>query len=165
MIHKISGRISSLRKERNLSQEELASLLNVSRQTVSKWETGDTLPDILNAVALAKLFHVTTDSLILGTSKSYMGNTYAGSLREQRKKINLRAIIVGSIGSTILIVTLTLLRALGIEDPYVGITFATIIPIIFFCWGFGIWGFIRVGRIGNEIKYLDNIDMMKRMKE
>ena len=165
MIHNISERISSHRKQRNLSQEELASLLGVSRQTVSKWETGDTLPDILNAVALAKLFHITTDTLILGISKGFVGSTYSGNLREQRRKINLRAIIVGSIGSMIFIITLTLLQALDIEEPYVGITFAAVIPIIFSCWLFGIWGFIRVGRIGTEIKFLDDVEMMKKMKE
>ena len=69
MIHKVGSRISSLRKERNMSQEELATLVNVSRQTISKWETGDSLPDVYNAVALANLFHVSLDSLILGSKQ------------------------------------------------------------------------------------------------
>ena len=39
MIHKVGSRISSLRKERNMSQEELATIVSVSRQTISKWRT------------------------------------------------------------------------------------------------------------------------------
>ena len=60
MMHKVGERIQKYRKQRNMSQEELAVLLNVSRQTVSKWETGDTVPDVYNAVALAQLFHITS---------------------------------------------------------------------------------------------------------
>lgn len=61
--------IRRLRKERNLTQEELAQLLNVSNQAVSKWECGDGMPDISQVVPLANVFGVTTDVLfgIAGT--------------------------------------------------------------------------------------------------
>jgi len=165
MIHKIGERISSHRKERNLSQEELATLLGVSRQTISKWETGDTLPDIINTVAISKLFHISTDSLILGISKGVFGSSYAGSLKDQKKKIFTKAFIIGSLGSTLFAVTITLLRSFSVENPYAGIIYAIMLPILMFCWGFGIWGFIRAARINDEIKYLDNIALMKTMKE
>lgn len=54
----------TLRKLHNLTQEELAEKLGVSRQTFSKWETGDSLPDIEMSTALAKLFDVTLDNLV-----------------------------------------------------------------------------------------------------
>lgn len=44
----IGSRIQALRKERGMSQEELANKLSVSRQTVSQWETGQTAPSIDN---------------------------------------------------------------------------------------------------------------------
>lgn len=56
-------KIKALRKSRGLSQNALAQYLGVSFQTVSKWETGTTMPDILLIPAIAAFFHVTTDEL------------------------------------------------------------------------------------------------------
>ena len=53
-----------LRKLNGLSQEELAEKLGVSRQTLSKWETGDSLPDIEKCRVLADVFGVTMDELV-----------------------------------------------------------------------------------------------------
>jgi len=55
--------IRRLRKEKNLTQEELAQQLNVTNQAVSKWENGDCMPDISQVVPLASVFGVTTDVL------------------------------------------------------------------------------------------------------
>lgn len=63
-IMKLNEKIIALRKEKGMSQVDLADSLNVSRQTVSKWENGDSAPDIYNLTSLAKLFNVTTDSLL-----------------------------------------------------------------------------------------------------
>ena len=54
----------SLRKINNLSQEQLAEKLNISRQTLSKYETGESLPDIEKCSALANIFGVSVDELI-----------------------------------------------------------------------------------------------------
>lgn len=62
----LGEKIVGLRKERGLSQEKLAEILNVSRQTISKWESDQVLPDLNNIVALSKTFQVTTDELIMG---------------------------------------------------------------------------------------------------
>lgn len=55
--------IKRLRKERNLTQEELAEQLNISAQAISKWENGTSMPDISQVVPLANLFGVPTDVL------------------------------------------------------------------------------------------------------
>lgn len=55
-----------LRKERSLSQEELAGVVGVSRQAVQKWESGASRPDIDNLVALSHYFGVTLDELVCG---------------------------------------------------------------------------------------------------
>ena len=60
----IGSKIFELRKKWNLSQEELAAKVNVSRQTVSKWENDVVLPDVYNLKELAKVFHCTVDELI-----------------------------------------------------------------------------------------------------
>ena len=54
----------SLRKLNNLSQEELAEKLNISRQTLSKYETGESLPDIEKCKVIAEIFGVSLDDLV-----------------------------------------------------------------------------------------------------
>ena len=53
---KIGEFLKALRKENNLTQEELADKMNVTRRTVSRWETGANLPDLSILVELADLF-------------------------------------------------------------------------------------------------------------
>lgn len=52
------------RKKCGLSQEEVAEKLGVSRQTISKWETNETIPDIYQSKKMAKLYKISLDSLI-----------------------------------------------------------------------------------------------------
>lgn len=56
--------LKKLRKTARLTQEQVAEKLNVSRQSVAKWESGDALPDIDNCIMLAKLYNVTIDDLV-----------------------------------------------------------------------------------------------------
>ena len=58
------NRIKALRRKMNLTQEELAERLNVSFQTISKWETNASLPDVTMFPLLANFFNVTTDELL-----------------------------------------------------------------------------------------------------
>lgn len=60
----ISQNLKRLRIRYQLTQEEIAEHLNVSRQAIAKWEKGDSVPDIENCIALAELFHVTLDNLV-----------------------------------------------------------------------------------------------------
>ncbi|MCM1119002.1 MAG: helix-turn-helix domain-containing protein [bacterium] len=57
-------KIYALRSQAGMSQASLADKLQVSRQTVSKWELGTSYPEIEKLVAVSELFHVTTDYLI-----------------------------------------------------------------------------------------------------
>jgi len=56
-----------LRKQSGLSQEEVAEKLAVSRQTVSKWETNQTVPELIKAKLLSQLYNVSYDYLISGS--------------------------------------------------------------------------------------------------
>lgn len=60
----ISEKILSLRKAHDLTQEQLAEKLDVSRQSVSKWESGQAMPEVDKLTALSDVFHVTTDYLL-----------------------------------------------------------------------------------------------------
>lgn len=64
----LADRIQQLRKSRGISQEELADRIGVSRQAVSKWESGQTSPDLEKIVLLSDYFEVTTDYLLKGVS-------------------------------------------------------------------------------------------------
>lgn len=61
---KLNEKIITCRKQKGYSQEDLANLLGVSRQSVSKWETGESMPDITKLASIAKVFDVTTDWLL-----------------------------------------------------------------------------------------------------
>lgn len=60
-----SDNLCELRKLKGYSQEELADMIGVSRQTLSKYETGESLPDIEKCRLLASIFDVTIDDLIM----------------------------------------------------------------------------------------------------
>lgn len=60
----LGNSLFNARKRSGLSQENVAEKLGVSRQTISKWELNETLPDIWQSKRLSKLYHVTLDELI-----------------------------------------------------------------------------------------------------
>ena len=60
----LADKLQLLRKKNLLSQEELAEKLGISRQAVSKWESGQSLPDLNKLKAISKLYNVTIDSLV-----------------------------------------------------------------------------------------------------
>ena len=62
-----------LRKLHHLSQEDLAEKVGVSRQTLSKWETGESIPDIVRCKQLAEVFSVTLDDLVKYESTKFFG--------------------------------------------------------------------------------------------
>lgn len=66
----IGNRIAAWRKEKGLTQEELAEALGVSAQAVSKWENDVSCPDISLLPKLAKILEVTTDELLTGRSQN-----------------------------------------------------------------------------------------------
>lgn len=63
----IGNRLKEIREEHHCTQKELASKLGVSRQSVSNWETGKTLPDILSLMRLSDIYQVSIDETVKGT--------------------------------------------------------------------------------------------------
>lgn len=68
-----SDNLVELRKLHNMSQEELAEKIGVSRQTLSKYETGESLPDIEKSKALADVFGVSMDDLVNYRTEEHFG--------------------------------------------------------------------------------------------
>ena len=60
----IGKKIMELRKKKGLSQEQLADKVGVARQTISKWELGETSPDLKQAKELSKIFNISLDELV-----------------------------------------------------------------------------------------------------
>ena len=83
----IADRIQYLRKQKGLSQEELADKIGVSRQAVSKWESEQSTPDLDKIIVMSDLFEVTTDYILKGiepvstTSKKTIKTLYFGRSR------------------------------------------------------------------------------------
>lgn len=66
----INKKLLELRKAKNLSQERLAELLDVTRQTVSKWETGQSVPDLDKIPLICDIYGISADELISGKTKT-----------------------------------------------------------------------------------------------
>lgn len=91
----LGERLLKLRKDKNLSQEEVANILNVTRQTVSKWELDQSLPDFDKIVPLCKLYEISTDELLTGNKKEevVVEKTEDEKELEKRKKRTLGLVI------------------------------------------------------------------------
>ncbi|MEG0378203.1 MAG: helix-turn-helix domain-containing protein [Eubacterium sp.] len=64
MKNHLNTNLSMLRKYHGYTQEEVASKINVTRQAVAKWESGDSTPDIINCMALSELYGISIDELV-----------------------------------------------------------------------------------------------------
>lgn len=120
-------KIQALRKSRGWSQEQLAEQINVSRQALSKWENGTSVPDTNNVVQLAKLFGVSTDYLLLDDFVDAEKGVSNLSV-EKCRTLSIRTVI-GYV--LILISIIGLLAVLLAVIPY-GI------------WSGGSWGWIEI---------------------
>ncbi len=88
--------ISKYRKKQNLSQEELAEMLKVSRQTISNWELNETMPSSEQVVLLTKIFKITADELLEIDTKNVLIEKMSGTekmVKNQFKVVRLFLII------------------------------------------------------------------------
>ena len=89
--------IQSLRKKQGLTQEQLAERIDVSRQAVSKWETGAAVPDLDKLQALSAVFNVTLDELV--------GNAQAeGAAKDAPQEGGKAGLILCATGITAMVV-------------------------------------------------------------
>ncbi|MBQ8038620.1 MAG: helix-turn-helix transcriptional regulator [Lachnospiraceae bacterium] len=106
------NKLYHLRKQKGLSQEELANRLNVSRQTISKWEVGDSTPDMEKLIAISDMFQISLDELVMDKVQTQTGETpskaeIVNELKEKvltdenkkkaKKVLKIAAIILGVI--------------------------------------------------------------------
>ena len=86
---KIGNKINQLRKLSGMTQEQLAEKLNVSRQTISKWESDSTSPDLESIVKISRIFHVSLDDLLKEGETGVANKNDEQLTLEDLMKINL----------------------------------------------------------------------------
>ena len=111
----IGDRLLKLRKERNLSQEDLANELDVSRQTISKWETNQSMPDFDKIVPLCNYFGITTDELLTG-------NKDIVAAKEDNVKSNFARNIAVAVMMYIISLVTIIIFAAGFDQPIIGVS-------------------------------------------
>ena len=91
MLQSIGKNIRKLRKERNLTQEELAELLNITSQAISKWENESGMPDISQIIPLARVLGVSTDILfgISGSNEQDEAEAIIEDLHRKNKNLEI----------------------------------------------------------------------------
>ena len=121
MKETLGTRIARLRKEKNLKQENLALLLNVSPQAVSKWENDVTCPDISILPELAKILSVSVDVLLSGESEEKKVQVLPVEQRKDIKDLLLKIVVSSSDGDKVKVnLPLQIIEAcfeMGLEMP------------------------------------------------
>ena len=97
----IGKRIAALRKEKGLTQEELAQHMGVSGQAVSKWENDQTCPDISALPKLARLLGVSVDELLEGKEETPAVRVLPPAERKDLKDMMLRVIVDSADGDRV----------------------------------------------------------------
>ncbi len=119
---KLSERLIELRKEKKLSQAELAEALNVSRQSVSLWENGGTVPTLDKLRFLAEFYGITVDELVGAVEEKPKPQEQAAPPQEtapeqKRKVIWRRAAVLAAILLLAAIVIAVIVRKEKIKEP------------------------------------------------
>ena len=111
----IGERLLKLRKEKNISQEELANVLDVSRQTVSKWETDQSTPDFDKIIPLCEYFGITSDELLTGNQNI-----------KEAKKENVKSNFARNIAISVMLYIFALIAIIalagGLDKPILGVS-------------------------------------------
>lgn len=72
----LEEQIRNYRKQAGMSQEKMAEIIGVSRQAITKWENGTGTPDIANLIAIAELFQISLDELLLNEKSEKKQSEY-----------------------------------------------------------------------------------------
>ena len=123
MEHDIGSKIKAARIEKKLTQEQVAELLGVSRQTISNWENGKSYPDIISVIALSDLYSVSLDELLKGNQK--MAEHLEESTNVVKSNKKLTGAILLNIILMILLIALNMLLPEG--TYYLVIVFCVVI--------------------------------------
>ena len=88
----LENRLKELREQHNFTQDDVARFLNISRQSISKWELGKGYPDIDNLRMLSDLYKISLDQLITGEEKYHKQEVSAPVLASDSNKSNHKTV-------------------------------------------------------------------------
>ncbi len=142
--------VKSIREKENLTQEQFAMKLNVTRQAVSNWENNKNLPDIGMLILMSDVFHLSLDELIKGGNQS-MNNMTEKIINDgsetKKARYNMISTLVG-VGLLLLGILLIVIKGLSVEyvdaEGYLHENFF-LLPIGFFCMFCGLISFSTIG--------------------
>ena len=106
----LGDQIHELRKKQGLSQEQLAEKIGVARQTISKWELGETAPDIKQAQMLSQIFNVSLDELLGNEKKESVSITH--DCQKKKNSIPWKKIV--AVSAAMLLLCLVIVGVFGI---------------------------------------------------
>lgn len=143
---KIADFLQTMRKAHGYTQQDVANQLHISNKTISKWETGQALPDILSLKALAELYNVTVDEILNG-QKNYTENP------KNEKAVNKLLLVNASKKLNFFLLISSIIFMVGI-----------LLDVILTCYNYDIIGFgitIFLMGIGIAIYYIPYILLNK----
>lgn len=172
----LSEKIMQLRKKNGWSQEELAQQLDVSRQSVSKWEAGGSIPDLNKILKMSEIFNVSTDYLLKDEIEDDLGKVQVPEVEEQyeEKKVTAemaneymslcksqgRKIAIGTVlcilSPTILILLAALSdsKLIGLsEDAAAGIGLLTLVGLV----SMAVYIFIGSGHAMEKYDFIEKV--------
>ena len=121
---KLSDKIIGLRKSNGMSQEDLAEKLNVSRQAISRWESGTAMPDASNILQLSKLFGVTTDYLL---NDDYQSDNDLPKVKEVQND-NLGQTMIYLVTLEVMVLLMQFMTTVILQNVFFG--FLSFIPFV-----------------------------------
>ena len=166
----LADKIINLRKKNGMSQEDLANKLDVSRQSVSKWEGAQSIPDLDKIISMSKIFGVSTDYLLkdemeeeehievdesLEVVRVSMkdANNYLDVINNTKGNITLGVVLC--ILSPVLLITLSGFASVGIGDRILPASIVAIgIVVLFLLVAFAVFLFVSNGMKLSEYEYL-----------
>ena len=87
-------KLLELRKQKGWSQEELGNNLDVSRQTISKWESGQSTPEMEKLVKISEIFEISLDELIIGIKNELKDSVEENKRSDKPKKSKIKIVFV-----------------------------------------------------------------------
>lgn len=90
---KIGDKLKSIRTQRNMTQEQVCEVLEVSRQTISNWENSHSYPDIISIIKLSDLYNISLDDLLKEDKAMVYHMKESMNIVESNKRLSLAIII------------------------------------------------------------------------
>ena len=132
-MNTMGERIYALRKQNNMSQGDLADRLEVSRQTVSKWENDSSLPELDKIIRLCELFKVSSDYVLRGITEDTESKEKEQTVIKEKTVIIERHTDIKAVFSTGLIINALFFLFISPKSFYIPLLFGAVASVLLLC--------------------------------